>query len=52
MTIASTLMYAKTQYMFFNVLAFTLLAMLTVIIVTLLFKTGQGMYARELCVEE
>jgi tellurite resistance protein len=52
MAIASTLMYSKTQYVFFSGLALTLLALLTLIIVMLLFKTAQSMYAREICVEE
>lgn len=52
MTIASSLMYAKTREMFFYWLAYGLLALLTVIILMLLTRTAGAIVARNVCVEE
>jgi tellurite resistance protein len=52
MTIATTLMYAKTQEPFFNILAFGLLTILTGVIIMLLAKTAGAIREREICVQE
>jgi tellurite resistance protein len=51
-TIATVLMYQQLQLPFFQGLAYVLLGLLTLIIITLLFKTVQAMARREICVEE
>lgn len=52
LTIASMLMFAKTQYVFFSFLAYGLLALLSVIILTLLLRTFNAMRSHEICIEE
>jgi tellurite resistance protein len=51
-TIATVLMYQQLQLPFFQGLAYVLLGLLTLIIITLLFKTVQAMARKEICVEE
>jgi tellurite resistance protein len=52
MTIATVLMYQQLLLPFFKGLAMVLLGLLTLIIITLLFKTIQAMARKEICVEE
>ncbi|MCK5708742.1 MAG: SLAC1 anion channel family protein [Candidatus Aureabacteria bacterium] len=51
-TIATMLMYHKTGYVFFKILAFILLIILSLIISYLAYRTSKAIIYRELCVNE
>jgi tellurite resistance protein len=51
-TIATLLMYQQTQLAFFKGLSLLLLALLSVLIITLVLKTIQAVLRKEICVEE
>jgi tellurite resistance protein len=52
MTIATLLMYQHTQLAFFKGLSLALLALLSLIILTLVVKTVQAILHKEICIEE
>lgn len=52
LTIASILMYHKTQLMAFEIISLSLLAFLAIVLGILIVKTGSAIYKREICVEE
>lgn len=52
LTIASALMFHLTDGSFYRILAYTLLAFLSVIVLLLLGKTGVSVWNRQICVEE
>jgi tellurite resistance protein len=51
-TIATMLMYHMTEFVFFKIVSYILLALLSIIIFFLIIKTIQALRSNEICIEE